>query len=171
MIAITETPLTSELKRTLYHWGPDIFGVGALDLSDLQWRTFQTGFLLTVNGEPASYFRALRHTCLVGGQPIAIGGLGGLVTVPAHQRQGHGSSVVLAALKALRQEWRVDAALAFCLDSLLPFYRRLGAIVLPGPVMVHTRTKRAPAPFNALWWPFRPGMASVTSLDLESPLW
>jgi GNAT superfamily N-acetyltransferase len=171
MITIAETPMTSALKRTLYRWGPDIFRVGHLDLSDLQWCTFPTGFLLSVDGEPVSYFRALRHACQIDGRQVVIGGLGGLVTAPAYQRQGYGARVATAALNALRDDWRVDAALAFCLDHLLSFYGRLGACVLPGPVMVQTRTRTAPAPFNALWWPFRPELSTVTGFDLGCPLW
>lgn len=171
MIRITETPLTSAQKRTLYKWGDDIFRVGGLDLSDLQWRTFDTGFLLTVNDVPVSYFRALRHTCEVDGQSIVIGGLGGLVTVQAQQRKGYGSQVTTEALRVMRDEWGVAAALAFCMDHTLAFYRRVGAMVLPGPVLVETRTGRKPQPFHALWWPFRAELASVTTLDLGCPLW
>lgn len=174
MITITETPLTAPMKRTLYRWGSDIFGVGHLDLSDLQWRRFPTGFLLSVDGHPVSYFRALRTTCQVDGRSVAIGGLGGLVTVPSHQRLGYGARVVTASIAALRDQWKVDAALAFCLDSLLPFYLRLSAVVVPGPVMVQTRTGRKPAPFNAIWWPFTHRAIWLTptpTIDLGGPLW
>lgn len=171
MSTLVETPLTAEQKRVLYHWGPDVFGVAHLDLSDLLWQTFPTGFLFTVKDQPVSYFRALRHTCTIDGRAVEIGGLGGLVTVPEHQHLGYGTRVAKAALKALRTEWCVDAALAFCLDPLVPFYTRLGAIVLPGPVTVQTRSGSAPAAFNALWWPFRSDLAAVTSFDLGGPLW
>lgn len=171
MITITETPLTAVLKRTLYRWGDDIFGVGSMDLTAWQWRTFDTGFLLTVNGEPASYFRALRQVCVVNGRDVEVGGLGGLVTVPVHQRQGYGARLVTATLAALRDEWKVQAALAFCLDHLLAFYRRLGAHVIPGPVLVETATGTRPAPFHALWWPFQPDLWPVDTVDLRSPLW
>lgn len=171
MIAITQTRLTAAQKRTLYHWGKDIFSVGGLDLTAWQWREFPTGFLLTVNGLPASYFRALRHVCLVNGREVEIGGLGGLVTVPTFQRRGYGARLVAAALAALRDEWRVQAALAFCLDHLLSFYRRLGAHVIPGPVLVETADGHRPAPFHALWWPFRPDLWPIDTVNLRSPLW
>lgn len=171
MITITETPLTAALKRTLYRWGPDIFGVAGIDTTGLRWRTFSTGFLLSVNGAPASYFRALRHVCRVNEDAVEVGGLGGLVTVPAYQRRGYGARLVAATLSAVRDEWRVSAALAFCLDPLLGFYRRLDARVIEGPVLVETATGTRPAPFHALWWPFRPNLWPVTSVDLMSPLW
>lgn len=171
MIAITETPLTKALKRTLYHWGPDIFGIDHLDRASLLWRPCETGFLLTVDGQPASYFRALRATCQVDGRTVLIGGLGGLVTVPAHQRQGYGARVTTAAVTALRDVWRVEAALAFCLDHMLLFYRRLGALVVACPVLVQTRRGMEPSPFEAIWWPFRTELVSATTIDLGGPLW
>src|SRR5262245_22785298 len=95
-IAITEEPLTASMRRTLYGWSDDVYGLGEFDKSDWQWRTFPTGFLLTVDGEPASYFRALRHTCRVDGRSVDIGGIGGLVTRPEYQRRGYGSRLVMA---------------------------------------------------------------------------
>ena len=171
MITITETSLTAAHKRILYRWGTDIFGVAELDTTGLQWRTFDTGFLLTVDGAPASYFRALRAICDVDGQPVKVGGLGGLVTVPAHQRKGYGSRVVQASLAALRDRWQVEAALAFCLDPLLAFYRRLGALVIPGPVIIEAQNGPRPAPFHALWWPFRADLWPVKTVNLRGPLW
>jgi GNAT superfamily N-acetyltransferase len=171
VITITETPLTAAQKRTLYRWGQDIFQVRGVDTTSLTWRTFPTGFLLTVDGAPVSYFRALRHVCRVDGREVSIGGLGGLVTVPTHQRRGYGARLVTAALDALRDRWKVEAALAFCLDHTLDFYRRLGALVIPGPVLVETTTGTRPAPFHALWWPFQPALWPITTVELRSPLW
>lgn len=171
MTEIIETPLTADLKRTLYRWSPDIFGVAGLDVSDLQWRTFSTGFLLTVDGDPVSYFRALRHVCRVDGKPVYVGGLGGLVTLPLYQRHGYGAELVRGVLAALRDRWRVEAALAFCLDPLLAWYRKLGAYLVHGPVIVNTRSGPKPAPFNTLWWPFRPALWPVTTIHLDSALW
>lgn len=171
MIAITETRLTAAQKRTLYHWGEDIFGVSGIDTAGLRWREFLTGFLLTVDGQPTSYFRALSQVCCVNGAPVLVGGLGGLVTLPSAQRRGYGSRLVKAALTALRDHWHVEAALAFCLDPLLAFYRRLGALVIPCPVIVESETGPRAAPFHALWWPFRNDLWPVTTFDLRSPLW
>lgn len=171
MIAITETPLTAALKRTLYRWGQDIFGVADVDTTGLQWRSFDTGFLLTVDDVPVSYFRALRHVCHVDGQAVEVGGLGGLVTVPEYQRHGHGARLVRATLEALRDRWHVEAALAFCMDLRLAWYQRLGAELIPCPVLVETRTGTRPAPFHAILWPFRTGLWPVASVDLRSPLW
>jgi GNAT superfamily N-acetyltransferase len=171
VIAITETPLTSALKRTLYRWGPDIFGVADMDTSGLTWRSYATGFLLTVDGAPASYFRALTHVCDVDGRPVTVGGLGGLVTLPEYQRRGYGSRLVRAVLVALRDRWHVDAALAFCLDTRLAFYRSLGAEVIPGRVTILATDGPRQAPFHTLWWPFRAGLWPVTTVNLRSPLW
>lgn len=171
MIAITETRLTAAQKRNLYHWGSDIFGVSGIDTTGLLWREFSTGFLLSVDGEPTSYFRALSHVCHVNGVPVLVGGMGGLVTVPAAQRRGYGARLVHATLTALREQWHVAAALAFCLDPLLTFYRRLGAEVLSCPVTIESETGPRVAPFNALWWPFRSDLWPVTTFDLRSPLW
>lgn len=172
MIAITETPLTKALKQTLYGWGEDIFRMRSVDVSGLCWRSYETGFLLTDNERPVSYFRALRHVCEMDGRDVVVGGLGGMVTIGTQQRKGYGSRLVEATIAALRDAWCVEAALAFCMDHTLAFYQRCQARVIRGRVMVlNAHGQEIAAPFHTLCWPFRPDLWPVETVQLRSPLW
>lgn len=78
--------LTAAEKQQLFSWGKDVFGVETLNLS---WRPKNLHFLLDSGREPVSHVGVLRQAIAVNGQSVTVGGVGGVVTVPAAQKQGH----------------------------------------------------------------------------------
>jgi hypothetical protein len=77
------TALTNEEKQQLFGWGEDIFGVVPLSLS---WRPKDFHFLWYSDGKPISHVGVLKHVISVDNEPVTVGGIGGVVTVPSAQR-------------------------------------------------------------------------------------
>ena len=74
--------LSDSERQKLFDWGDDIFGANNLNL---RWRPKDVHFLMNVDGETVSHVGVLKHDASVGGQPVTVGGLGGVVTIPAFQ--------------------------------------------------------------------------------------
>src|SRR6266850_1603936 len=114
--------LTEVEKQKLFGWGDDIFGASSLNL---QWRPKDTHFLLYVDGTPVSHVGVLKHVVSVDEEPVMVGGVGGVVTVPEQQRRGHARELMQRATRLL-EEWRVDAGLLFCVERRVPYYESQG---------------------------------------------
>jgi GNAT superfamily N-acetyltransferase len=124
--------LTGPEKEKLFGWGNDIFGADDLNL---RWRPKDVHFLMEVDGDTVSHVGVLKHEVSVAGELVTVGGLGGVVTIPAFQRKGYARELMLHAAGFLR-EWRVEAGLLFCLRRRVPYYESQGWQVLKHPVNI-----------------------------------
>jgi GNAT superfamily N-acetyltransferase len=124
--------LTDVEKQKLFGWGDDIFGASSLDL---RWRPKDVHFLLYVDRRAVSHIGILKHVVDVDGQPMIVGGVGGVVTVPEEQKRGHARELMQHATRLLK-EWRVDAGLLFCLKRMVPYYEAQGWRVVEQPVLI-----------------------------------
>lgn len=125
--------LTNEEWRTLFGWGENIFGA-----EDLQyrWRPKDLHLLLAEDGRLVGHVGLLRHTVSVGGRPVTVAGVGGVVTVPEAQGRGHAQRGMRHAAEFFCREWGVEFGLLFCRDALVAFYQRLGWQLVEGPVEI-----------------------------------
>jgi aminoglycoside 2'-N-acetyltransferase I len=68
--------------------------------------------------------------------PVRIGGIGGVMVAPSHQRRGLGRIAMEAAHEAMRSEMEVEFGLLFCEPHNVAFYENLGWRVFSGDVLV-----------------------------------
>lgn len=115
--------ITDEERERLFLWGEDIFGVGSLAV---QWRPKETHFFMDVDGQPLSHVGLLKHEVSVGGKPLTVAGVGGVVTRPEAQGRGYARRLLQHATEVFTDEWNVDAGFLFCLPRLEPYYAALG---------------------------------------------
>jgi aminoglycoside 2'-N-acetyltransferase I len=118
-----EENVSDEERRQLFGWGEDIFGVTHLNL---KWRPKDLHLFLDVDGRPVSHVGLLQHTIEVGGRPLKVCGVGGVVTARFAQGKGYGSHAMRSAEALMSEQWGVDFGVLFCRDELVPFYERLG---------------------------------------------
>jgi GNAT superfamily N-acetyltransferase len=168
--------LTAAERQTLLRWAPDPFGGDAAGLQHLVYRSKPLTWVLYDDADqPIARACALPTTCGINDNPaVPIGGIGGIITVPAHQRQGHATRLIAEVLDHLYARY-ARAVLLFCLDPLLPFYAKRGftrvtcpvvieqpggPIPLPPPLnlCIHTRTPD-------------PAVVPVRAIDLRSRPW
>lgn len=159
--------LSDEERRELFEWGEDLFGLGALKI---RWRPKELHFVVESSGRPVSHVGVLRHTLAVGGRPVTVGGVGGVITRGDAQGSGYASLALERASAFMRDELDVEFGFLFCRDPLVPFYERHGWRLIDVPVTV-AQDEAPPLvmPLNAMVLPFSnrpwpPGPVSLESL-------
>ena len=100
------------------------------------WAKPQWSVLIWDGDELVSRVGLLVRDVFHDGNPKRIGGIGGVATHLAKQGQGLASKAMREAAKLFHEELKVDYALLFCRDHLIPFYGRLGWKTFEGKVFV-----------------------------------
>ena len=160
--------LTDEETRLLFHWGENIFGVLPHSLT---WRPKDTHLVWYEDAKPLSHVGLLKHSVNVGGQPVVVGGVGGVVTVPEAQRRGLAHRLMEHAAEFLKGEWKVDAGLLFCLSSKESYYARLGWQRIHGPVMIDQPVGKVESPLLVMVLPLGNVTWPTGEVDLMSLPW
>jgi predicted acetyltransferase len=76
----------------------------------------------------------LERTVTVDGQPVRVGGIGGVGTHPDFRRRGHSTAALRVAAEFMRTNLRVPFGLLVTGTEEIPFYGRVGWHVIAGPV-------------------------------------
>lgn len=138
--------LTDAEKQQLFGWGDDIFGVSCLNL---HWRPKDSHFILYVDGQAVSHVGVLKHVVSVGGEPLTVGGIGGVVTVPAEQKRGHARELMQCATRMF-EEWRVDAGLLFCFKRMVAYYESQGWRTVERQVLIEQPAGERTSPLEVM---------------------
>jgi GNAT superfamily N-acetyltransferase len=164
--------LSPEESHQLWGWGENIFGTAHLNLTYRPKDGEELRFVLYTEADgPVSHAAVLKHHARANGQQVLIGGIGGVVTIPAAQRRGHAALLVRHATRFLRDEWKADLALLFCVDRMRGYYERLGWRKVMCEVLIDQPAGKVPSPFHVMTTPFTPQFAILESLDLDSASW
>lgn len=159
--------LSDSERRKLFDWGDDIFGANNLNL---RWRPKDVHFLMKVDGETVSHVGVLKHDVSVGGQPVTVGGLGAVVTIPAFQRKGYARKLMLHAAGFL-EKWEVEAGLLFCLQRRVPYYESQGWQTLKAPVTIRQPAGEMVSPLKVMVLPFGKSSWADAEVHLNSFPW
>ena len=128
-----EDSLSDEVRRALFEWDPDPF---QSKIWNLTWRPQQQHLVSWEGEQPASHIGLVRETVYVGKEPITVGGLGGVITLPAFRGRGLAQSGLRKAEQFFAEEWKLQHALLFCFPLMRAFYVSLGWSVREQPVQV-----------------------------------
>ncbi len=164
-----EFELDDAEREALFGWRDDIFGVARLGI---RWRPRDLSFVGREEGRPVSHVGLVRHELKLPSEPVLLGGVAAVLTVPDVRGKGYASRTLEAACAFLRDEWRCDAGMLFCFPRLVPFYERLGWRVLPNRVLVHQVGGSGPVPEeHVMVLPFRKIAWPEGDIRLGSPPW
>jgi GNAT superfamily N-acetyltransferase len=159
-------------SHQLWGWGDDIFGTAALKLAYRPKTGDEVRFVLYADPHgPVSHAAVLKHHARANERAVLIGGIGGVVTIPAAQRRGHAAMLLHHATDFLREEWSVDFALLFCIDRMREYYERRGWRKVEREVLLDQPSGKVPSPFHVMTMPFKPEFESIDSLELNSASW
>jgi GNAT superfamily N-acetyltransferase len=137
----------------------------------IQWADSDWMGVGRLDGEIVTQLCLLKRAILVGARQIPVGGVGGVATHPAWQRNGLSTALMGKAAQFMQTEFEVPFGLLVCADETQPFYASLSWITvatklwftgqgkrqsLPSRVMVISLAKRA--------WP-------EGEIDLCGPPW
>ena len=160
----------SEAHR-LWGWSDDIFGTAGLSLTYRSKDGVVRFVLSTGDQGVVSHAAVLKHQAAANGSAALIGGIGGVVTIPAMQRRGYAELLVRHATKFLHDEWAVDFGLLFCIDRMVTYYERLGWRKVTCDVLIDQPSGKMPCPLHVMTMAFNPAFETIDSLDLNSAPW
>lgn len=160
--------LSSQEYRHLHEWGADVFGTAHLDLA---FRPKDHHFLLYDDGRLASHVGVLKHTVSADGRDLQVGGVGGVVTVPASQRRGFARTLMVRAAEWFAGQGDVEAGLLFCLPRMVDYYARLGWRLVEGPVGIDQPGGRIVSPLHVMVLPCGHVLGEVRAVELRSLPW
>lgn len=167
--------LTQELTpaeyQQLFEWGEDIFGA---QVESIQWRSEEWHGIVYLDGQPVSHVGLLKQDITVGDRPVTVGGVGGVVTVPAVQKQGYAGRALAFAADVLYSKLQVDFGLLFCAERLIPFYVQHGWQFVTNQVMFDQpgRREKVVSPLmRAMVLPCRQSDWPDGTMDLKSLPW
>lgn len=160
--------LTEEERERLFGWGENIFG---LEDSKYTWRPKDVHIVMEVDGRPASHVGLLEHVVSVAGQPVRVGGVGGVATVGEMQGRGYAWKLMQFAERHMCEEMQVEFGLLFCLDRLKPLYERLGWQLLSEPVEFEQPSGKMISPLNVMVLPCKGRTWPKGEVDLNGLPW
>ena len=126
--------LSDEEAEQLFGWGTNIFESDHLNVEwagPTSWR-----FIVYEAGKAVSHAGLLEHTIDVGQQPVKVGGICAVVTVPSARNKGYARNTLETAAQFTRDKLKVEFGFLFCLQRLIPFYSRLGWQAITDPVFI-----------------------------------
>lgn len=120
----------------------------------IEWAEAQRRVLLYVDDAVCSVAGVHERQIQRDGEAVRVAGIGGVMTKPEFQGQGHGKQVMLYLMQQLRTEKRCAFGLLFCEDHNVEFYRKLGWSLFEGKMLVEQHGKTGPFAFrNVMVWP------------------
>jgi GNAT superfamily N-acetyltransferase len=140
---------------------------------NVQWaHADQRAIVRTDAGEIVSHAGAFVREAEWDGLPVTLGGIGGVVTHPAHRRQGYARAALKRALTWLHDEPAVAFALLFCEPHNIAYYADQGWQGFEGTVLVRQSSGVAPFTlFHAMTLAVRKRNALRGTLDLRGEPW
>ena len=105
------------------------------DASGLEWSPVDWHVLVWEGNALASHVEIVERNGTVDEQPVILGGIGGVATLPAWRRRGLAAAALQAAAEFMRNDLQVDFGLLICGQGMIPYYQRLGWQLVPGPMV------------------------------------
>jgi len=110
--------------------------VATLPGRDLAWARQQQSILVWEDGRLVAHVGLVVREVVLDGQGMRIGGIGGVMTHPAAQRQGYASAMLRRAADCFASDPAIAFALLCCPPQRVSFYERLGWRRFGGTLLV-----------------------------------
>lgn len=105
------------------------------EVADYAWADVDWHVLVWIEGELASHVEIIDRTGTVGGQPMRLGGIGGVATASEWRGRGLATVGMSKAAQFLCGDLDVEFGLLICGQEMMPFYHRLGWQITAGPLV------------------------------------
>ena len=101
---------------------------------DLGWVRSEWLVLGKLDGRVVSQAGILKREILVGGQPVTVGGVGGVSTHPEFQQRGFAEQVMRRAEVFMRDTLHAQFGLLVCAPKRVPYYSKFGWQEMTAPM-------------------------------------
>jgi predicted GNAT family N-acyltransferase len=144
---LQKAQLSEDEHRALFQWEEDPFRSLA---SGLTWRPTTHHVLIYEGDQPVSHVGLIRDTVRIGDQQIAVGGLGGVITVPAFQGQGAAQRAIEESIRMMHEDWHLNHWMLFCFPHRKSYYERLGWVARTDAVWISQPQGRVTIPASSM---------------------
>ncbi len=103
-------------------------------LSDIQWAGADWMLFVYEGQDWVSSLEIIERTITVGGLPLHVGGISGVMTPPEYRQKGYAAAGVKWAVEFIRDELKAPFALLICGGHLLAYYQSLGWQAVSGSI-------------------------------------
>jgi hypothetical protein len=111
------------------------------DGDETQWSQSDWHVLVWEGEEIVSQVEIVERMAMVGGQPVRLGGIGGVSTLKAWRRHGLAEAALKVATAYLHDPLKVDFGLLVCGPIMIPYYRKFGWKLLDRPMWIEGQPK------------------------------
>lgn len=125
----------------------------------------------SLDGQIVSCLILIERTGKIDGQPVRLGGIGGVATHPDAQRKGYARQVMLAAVDFMRDRLGVEFGLLVCTPELNDYYARMGWQLVTRPILVDQPDGKAQLDLTGMVLPCTSSDWPGGSLDLCGLPW
>ena len=106
------------------------------DGDDTQWAQSDWHVLVWEGDEIVNHVEIVERTVSVGGQPVRLGGIGGVSTLKAWRKRGLAEAALKTAVDTLRDPLAVDFGLLVCGEVMIPYYSKFGWKLIGRPMWI-----------------------------------
>ncbi len=114
------------------------------DGNKYEWSSVDWHVLLRLNGTIISHVEIIERNATVEGNPVYIGGIGGVVTIPEKRGPGYATAAMKKATEFMHSELKVDFGLLLTGNKQIPFYRKLGWYTIDAPLVFDQPSGKVP---------------------------
>lgn len=111
---------------------------------EMDWIAPEMHFLGKHAGRVVSNVGLIMRKILVNAEPVVIGGIGGVATLPEMQRRGYAGLLMDEAARYMKEHSEYQYGMLFCDDSRVPYYKRLGYLRIDNRVFIRRNGKTEP---------------------------
>jgi len=163
--------LTEEEIERLFRWDDDVFGEGGALTENFPFQPKNIHIVLYENQQAVSHVGMLENTVLVNEKPIAVGGIGGVITRPEYQGKGFAQALLKESVNYFKEELNVEFGMLFCFDRLLPFYQSMEWQHIQDDVYVYNKTEKVIWTDELMVLPLTTSEWPKGSVDIDGYFW
>jgi aminoglycoside 2'-N-acetyltransferase I len=141
------------------------------DISTWTWSQDDWRLLVRMNDRIVSHVAITERICLVDGQPVKVGGIGGVGTHPEWRKQGLASLAMRKTADFLVKTLKVDFGVLFCANELVPYYQRLGWRTIDSPVFFGEEGEKMPCDCPVMYLPGTKPYWPWGEVNIRGRLW
>ena len=141
------------------------------DISTWSWSQDDWRLLVRVDNRIVSHVAITERTCLVNGQPVKVGGVGGVGTHPEWRNQGLAALAMQKTAGFLVNTLKVDFGVLFCATEMVPYYQRLGWRVIDASVFFEDEGKKMRCDCPVMYLPGTKPYWPWGDVDISGHLW
>ena len=119
-------------RRQMDAWLDQVFGYDNLGI---EWAKGDWSVLVRLDDQIVSHVGIVERVGKVNGQPVKLGGIGGVATRVEYRKRGLARVAMEKAAEFMRDGLGVEFGLLICSKPMTPYYSKLGWQVVEGPMM------------------------------------